>query len=133
MSRVLIHTAVPDARRAIAATMAGLSGNPAEHSVELHAIPGGQSALWDSANSYNGKWWGASQALAATIAQAMLMSGYILGTESWYVAYWEDTGELITGGPDTVPFNTPTQPANTSFDAFLSAIGCEKVVAPNAF
>ena len=132
MNRVVCHMAVPDAMRALAATMAGLSGIPSEHSFELHSIPGGPSAQWDAANGYAGKWWGASQALAATIAQAMLTDGYIKGTESWYVAYWEDTGELITGGPETIPYNTPTQPANTSFAAFLESIGCERVVPPDA-
>ncbi len=132
MSRVLVHMAVPDAKRALAATMAGLSGHPSEHSVELHAIPGGPAALWDAEQGYDGTWYGASQALAATIAQAMVTSGYIKGTESYYVAYWEDTGELISGGPETIPFNTPTQPANSSFEAFIESIGCEKVVPPDA-
>lgn len=128
VSRVIVHVAVPAAKRALAGTMAGLSGNVTEHSVELHAIDGGPSALWSESQDRAGEsWWGASQAFAATIAQAMLASGYIKGTESWYVAFWEDTGELISGGPETIPLNTPEQPSDTSFGAFLAAIGCERV------
>lgn len=130
--RVLIHTAVPAEKAELAATMAGLSGDPAEHSIELRAIPGGPADQWNQIRGYAGPWRAASQCLAATIAQAMLISAYMKGTEGYYVAYWEDTGELISGGPETVPFNTPTQPADTSFAAFTESIGCERVVPTDA-
>lgn len=121
MSRILIHTAVPDAKRAVAATMSGLSGQPEEHSVECNAIPAGASALWDADHGYGGKWWAASQALAPQIAQGMLTSGYILGTESWFVALYETGGMLIQ-------HNLPNPPADSSFGAFLAAAGLERVV-----
>ena len=120
MIRVVCHTAVPDAKRALAATMEGLSGLPMEHSVELHAITGGPSATWDATNSYSGKWWGASQALAPEIAQPMLASGYALGTEGWFAAIWE--------GGTLIQHNLPVAPADSSFEAFLAAAGLERVV-----
>lgn len=122
VTRVLCHMAVPGAKRALAATMTGLSGLPQEHSVELHSVAGGASAAWDAANGYDGKWWGASQALAPEIAQPMLASGYGLETESWFAALWE--------GGTLIQHNLPTAPADSSFDAFLAAAGLEKVV-PN--
>lgn len=121
MSRILVHTAVPDAKREIAADMSHLSGNPNEHSVECTAIPGGPSALWDASKGYNGKWWGASQAYAPQIAQDMLASGYMLGTESWFVAIYETGGQLIQ-------HNLPGAPADSSFSAFLVACGLARVV-----
>jgi hypothetical protein len=120
--RVTIHTAVPDSKRTVAATMDGLSGRPDEHSIECTATPGGPSATWDAANSYNGKWWAASQALAPQIAGGMLQSGYMLGTESWFVAYYEGTSTIVPNGTNIDP-----PPANASFDAFLTAIGVTKV------
>ena len=120
--RILVHMAVPDAKRDLAATMAGLSGIPTEHSVQLQAIPGGPSALWDAAQGYNGTWWGASQAFAQEIAQAMLASGYSLQTESWFVARYEANGTLID-------HNLPNPPANATFAAFLAAAGLEMVEA----
>lgn len=122
MTRVVIHTAVPDARRAIAATMTGLSGLPDEHSVQLISVPGGPSADWDAANSYSGTWWGASQALVQDVAQAMLASGYALATESWFTAVWEESGTLVQ-------HNLPTAPADPSFGAFLAVCGLERVEA----
>lgn len=121
MNRVLIHTAVPDAKRAIAANMAHLSGNPQEHVVECTAIPAGPSESWDMEHGYNGKWWAASQSFAPQIAQDMLASGYALGTESWFVAVYEDGGTLIQ-------HNLPSPPADNSFEAFLAAAGLSKVV-----
>lgn len=121
MSRILIHTAVPDAKRVIAAGMEHLSGLPQEHSIECIASNGGPSALWDASKGYGGKWWAASQALAPQIAQDMLTSGYILGTESWFVAIYETGGALIQ-------HNLPGAPADSSFDAFLTACGLVKVV-----
>lgn len=121
MLRIQIHTAVPSAKREIAADMEHLSGNPSEHSIQCVAIPGGPSALWDAEHSYNGTWWAASQALAPQIAQDMLTSGYMLGTESWFVAIYETGGQLIQ-------HNLPGAPADSSFDAFLAACGLTKVV-----
>lgn len=119
MPRVLCHMAVPDAMRAIAATMSGLSGMPSEHAVELRATAGGASAAWDALKGYGGVWWGASQALAPEVAQPMLASGYALETESWFAALWEEGGALIQ-------HNLPTAPANATFDAFLAAAGLER-------
>lgn len=113
--------AVPDAMRALAATMAGLSGLISEHSIELAAITGGPSEAWDTAQGYSGTWWGASQPFAPAIAQEMLISGYMLGTESWFAAAWEEGGNLID-------HNLPEPPADASFDAFLAAAGLEKVI-----
>ena len=121
MSRILAHTAVPEAKREIAATMAHLSGNVTEHSVECTAIPGGPSAQWDTAQGYGGTWWAASQGLAPQIAQDMLASGFMLGTEAWFVAVYEVGGQLIQ-------HNLPHEPADPSFNAFLAACGLEKVV-----
>ena len=121
MNRILVHTAVPAARREDAANMAHLSGDPNEHSVQCSAIPGGPSALWDAEQGYNGTWWAASQALAPQIASDMLTSGYMLGTESWFVALYETGGQLIQ-------HNLPEPPADSSFDAFLTATGLQKVV-----
>lgn len=123
MIRIVVHMAVPDAKRALAATMSGLSGLPAEHIIELSAIPSGASALWDAAKGYGGKWWGASQALSPDVAQPMLASGYALETESWFAAFWENTNTLVPNGTNLDP-----PPSVSSFDAFLAASGLEKVV-----
>ena len=117
--RILVHIAVPNARRAVAGTMDGLSGSEAEFSVRLKAIPGQPSAIWDGIKGYpTGRWWGASQALAPAIAQTMFVSGDQKKCEAWFVAYDEDTLTLL----DT---NCPAAPANPSFAAFLALIGCE--------
>jgi hypothetical protein len=120
MIRVLVHLAVPDATRAIAATMTGLSGLITEHSVELSAVAGGPSAVWDAQQGYAGIWWGASQHLETAIAQTMMTSGYMLGTESWFAARFETDGTLID-------HNLPTPPADASFAAFLTAAGLAMV------
>lgn len=120
MIRVLVHLAVPDAMRAIAATMTGLSGLITEHSVELSAVEGGPSAAWDLQKGYAGVWWGASQYLETGIAQAMMTSGYMLGTESWFAARFEADGTLID-------HNLPTPPADASWNAFLAAAGLAMV------
>ena len=123
MIRVVCHTAVPGVNREKAASMEGLSGLPQEHSVELHAIPGGPSAAWDEEKGYDGTWWGASQALAPEIAQPMLASGYMLGTEGWFAAYWEGTNTLVPNGANLNP-----HPDTADFEAFLAAAGLERVV-----
>lgn len=121
MTRVQVHMAVTDELRALAGTMAGLSGNLVEHSVECSTTPGGPSALWDAEQGYSGIWWAASQAFAPEIAQAMLADGYSKETESWFVAYFEDNGTLIN-------HNLPSPPIDASFDAFLTAAGLVKAV-----
>lgn len=118
--RVIVHMAVPGAKRALAATMAWLSGLVTEHSIPLITTPGGPSFLWDTEKGYSGDWWGASQALAPGIAQAMLTSGYMLGTESWFAAFDEDSETLLQ-------HNLPNPPANASFEAFLAAAGLSRV------
>lgn len=120
MSRILTHMAVPGAMRELAATMAGLSGLVTEHSIPLVTIEGGPSAAWDATKGYDGSWWGASQALAPAIAQGMLESGYMLGTESWFAALWEEGGTLLQ-------HNLPAPPVDASFEAFLAAAGLEFV------
>lgn len=119
MSRILVHMAVPESKREIAASMEGLSGFQQEHSVECGTIPAGPSAQWDAAQSYNGKWWGASQAFAPEIAQEMLTSGYTLNTESWFIAYDEKTRKLIN-------HNLPEPPIDDSFESFLVAAGLSR-------
>lgn len=121
MGRILVHMAVPDAKRAIAAGMSHLSGNLSEHSVRLYVVPGGPSAVWDAANQYNGIWWGASQPFAPQIAQDMLTSGYMLGTESWFVAMYEANGQVIQ-------HNLPSTPSDSSFDAFCAAAGLYRLI-----
>ena len=120
MTRILVHMAVPDATRDLAATMTGLSGFPPEHSVKLVAIEGGPSAAWDAEQGYTGEWWGSSHRFADTIAQEMLISGYMLGTESWFAARFEADGTLID-------HNLPQPPADASFAAFLAAAGLAMV------
>lgn len=120
MSRILVHMAVPDAKRELAATMSGLSGYTQEHSVECNTVPAGPSAQWDAAQTYSGVWWAASQAFAPEIAQEMLQSGYMLGTESWFAAFDEDSGTLLQ-------HNMPSPPADASFEAFLAAAGLVRV------
>lgn len=124
MSRVVVFTAVPAAKRALAAQMAGLSGNETEHSVELHAIEGGPSALWSASQGRAGeKWWGAEQAFAPQIASEMLTSGYMLGTEGYFAAYMEDTGE-----PAPYPsHNLPAPPTEPTFEEFLTAAGLQRI------
>jgi hypothetical protein len=120
MIRIILHTACPDTKRAIAAQMDGLSGLPQEHAIPLASVAGGPSAAWDAEQGYSGQWWGASQRMEVTIASDMLASGYMLGTESWFVARWEEGGSLID-------HNLPNPPENASFDAFLAAAGLERV------
>ena len=119
MSRILVHMAIPNARRAVGGTMAGLSGSEREFSIRLLATPGKPSAIWDGVKGYpSGRWWGASQAFAPAIAQAMLVSGDQKKTEAWFAAYDAETlAPLQT--------NCPAWPANATFAAFLTLIGCE--------
>lgn len=121
MSRVQVHMAVPEAKRALAATMSGLSGNLVEHSIRCTATPGGAAAAWDAEQGYEEDWYAATQAFAPGIAQAMLASGDNKKTESFFAAFYEDDGTLID-------HNLPEPPADASFDAFLTAAGLVKVV-----
>lgn len=118
MNRVLIHLAVPDEKRALAGTMAELSGMPTEHSIKLIAIPGKASNLWNVANGQTSDWWGAAQFVEANAAQTMMASGYALQTQSWFAAYHETTLTLIQ-------HNLPQPPDNPSFAAFLQAAGLD--------
>ena len=118
MNRVLIHLAVPDEKRALAGTMAELSGMPTEHSIKLIAMPGMESDAWNAANGQTSDWWGASQFVEASAAQTMMASGYALQTQSWFAAYHETTLTLIQ-------HNLPQPPADPSFAAFLQAAGLD--------
>lgn len=124
MSNILVQMAVPAAKRALAAQMAGLSGNVTEHSVELTTIDGGPAATWSASWGRAGeKWYGAEQAFAPQIASEMLTSGYILGTEGYFVAYVKDTGQRLD-------HNLPAPPADSTFEAFTVAMGAGRTV-PN--
>jgi hypothetical protein len=118
MDRVLIHLAVPDEKRALAGTMAELSGMPTEHSIKLIATPGMASDEWNAANGQTSDWWGASQFVEASAAQTMMASGYALQTQSWFAAYDEASRALIQ-------HNLPQPPVNPSFAAFLQAAGLD--------
>lgn len=124
MNRVVIHLAVPVEKRAVAGTMAGLSGDLSEHSVSLIALPGMVSDTWNVEHNQDSQWWGASHPIEASIAQAMLASGVLLQTQSWYAAFHENTGQLIQ-------HNLPVAPADKSFPAFLDAAGLlQEVIDP---
>lgn len=116
MVRLKVHLAVPDEKRAIAATMTHLSGLVTEHSIKLLATPGSPSAAWNAANGQSATWWGASQGLAVGIAQDMMSSGYQIGTQSWFAALYDESGNLIQ-------HNLPEAPANASFEAFIAVAG----------
>lgn len=116
MNRVLIHLAVPDEKRALAGTMAELSGMPTEHSIKLIAMPGMASDAWNAANGQTSDWWGASQFVEASAAQAMMASGYALQTQSWFAAYHEASRALIQ-------HNLPMAPGSSEYAAFLQAAG----------
>lgn len=121
MSLILAHSCVPDARRTIAATQDGLSGNIDEYSVELDIIPGGPAADWNTFKGYGtAVWWGASQAYPPEVAQAMLASGEMLQTEGFFAAFYDSDGSLIQ-------HNLPAPPVDSSFDAFLAGCGLERV------
>jgi hypothetical protein len=122
VTRYLIHTACPDAKRTTANGLAGLSGRIDEHSVPLVSTPGGGAAAWDTEQGYAGQWWGASQALAPGIAGLMLYDGQAKTTESYYAAHDESSGVLLQ-------HNCPTPPANATFDAFLAAAGLQRGTA----
>lgn len=118
MGRILVHMACPYARLAVANALAGLSGRVDEHSIRLQSLPGKPAAIWDGIKGYpEGRWQGASQALAPAFVQTMLADGVSKKPESYYVAWDEDTGAQV----DT---NLPAWPADTTFDAFLFILGC---------
>jgi hypothetical protein len=97
--------------------MTGLSGNLSEHSVVLNVVNGGLAKAW-----FDGTWWGASQAFAPEIAQAMLISGHTLGTEHYFAAFDEDSGMPIPGGTNIDP-----PPTDATFGAFIAAVGLARV------
>ena len=111
-----MHLAVPDSKRAIAATMTHLSGLVTEHSIKLIAIPGMASDAWNAANGQTSDWWGASQGLEDWVANDMMESALEMGTESWFAALWTQDGQLVQ-------HNLPQPPDNPSFAAFLQAAG----------
>jgi hypothetical protein len=117
MSRLIVHIAVPDSKREIAATMTGLSGLPEEFSVALDTIPNGLSDLWDEQAGYSrpGKYWGASQALAEEVCIAMQSSAPASEADAWYCAVVEGTGQVFQ---TNVPELT-----DGSWQAFLTATG----------
>jgi hypothetical protein len=47
----------------------------------------------------------------------------MLGTESWFVAYYEGTSTIVPNGTNIDP-----PPLDASFESFLTAIGLQKVV-----
>lgn len=124
MSRFIVHMACPYARLAVANALAGLSGREDEHSIRLQSLPGKPAATWDGIKGYpQGRWQGASQRLEASFVQAMLNDGVSKKPESYYVAWDEETGAQV----DT---NLPAWPANTTFAAFLTVLGCEVFASP---
>lgn len=122
MSRYLIHTACPDARRQVANGLEGLSGQPGEHSVPLRSIGSTTAKEWDDQKQYNGLWWGASQALTPEIAMALLIDGLVKKSESFYAAFDEKSGTLLD-------HNCPVPPADATFPAFLTECGLEYAAA----
>ena len=118
MNRVIVHTACPSARKPIADSLNGLSGRSDEHSIRLLASEGGDAAAWDAANGYDGSWFGASQALNPAIAQGILYDGQAKLTESYFAAFDEASGTLVT-------HNCPSPPSDATFGAFLVASGLE--------
>ena len=121
MDRVLIHLAVPESKRATAATMTGLSGLISEHAIDLLAQAGGPSAAWNIENGQTFRWWGASQWIRPDIAQGMLASGQQLQTQSWFSAIWSADGQLLQ-------HNLPAPPRDADFSTFLAVAGLEMVV-----
>ena len=128
MTRIVVHFAVPNAKRAVAATMDGLSGDPAEFPVELVAAPGGPASDWDALKGYDGVYYGASQRLVAEFLLPLLQSGYEKQTEVFYAAFDGETGEPVdTGDPERPGCNLPEWPSDATYEAFLVACGLAKV------
>ena len=119
MSRLRVHFAVPNPKRSIAATMAGLSGSTDEFSVALKTIPGGISDQWDEQVGYPrpGRYWGASQPLSEEACIAMQNSEAAQEADAWYCAVVETTGEVFQT-------NVPNLTSGT-WNAFLVAAGLE--------
>lgn len=121
MIRIRVHLAVPETRREIAAALYGLSGDVTEFSIPLQSTADGPSRQWDDAHEYSGLWWGASQSFESNLAQAMLYDGLSKQCEAWFAAFDEVSGTLLEGGS-----NCP-MPADSSWFAFVTAIGCEVI------
>jgi hypothetical protein len=122
--RLVVHMAVPEPKRGIAATMTGLTGVPEEFSVALETIPDGVSDLWDKQVGYPlpGKYWGASQALSQEFCVAMQSSEVAPAADAWFCAVIEITGEIFQT-------NVPELTEGT-WEAFLAATGL-KVIEVN--
>lgn len=128
VTRIRVHMAVPSSKRAVAATMAGLSGDPSEFSVPLVAENAGPASEWDAFKGYDGTYYGASQGLAVEVLIPLLQSGYENQTEVFYASFYEETGEPVdTGDAERPGCNLPTWPADATYDAFLVASGLSKV------
>ena len=120
MNRLIVHMAVPEPRRQVAATMTGLSGAIQEFSIKLTTVPGGASDIDDLNSGYSrpSPWWGASQPISQEICTLMKQSAYELQAGAWYSAFEEQTGNYVEG-------NTPIAPSDSSFQAFLASVGLE--------
>lgn len=122
MNRVLVHLAIPSARLSVAKSAAGLSGQDGEFSVPLKSLSGKPAAIWDGVKGYpQGFWLGASQHLEVGIAQALFADSDAKKTEAFFVAYIENGDGTYTQAQT----NCPAWPADESFAAFLTLIGCE--------
>lgn len=120
MGRLIVHMACPFSKLNVANNLAGLSGRANEHAIHLQSLPGKPAAIWDGVKGYpQGRWQGASQALAPEFVQTMFADAQTKKPESYYVAWDEATKTLV----DT---NLPAEPDDDSFDAFLAILGCER-------
>lgn len=119
VTRIVVHFAVPAEKRALAATMAYLSGNPSEFIVPARAI-GGDAAAWAAFKGYSGDYFLSSQALSLDIVQAMMADGYAKDTEVFYAAFDEATGQPVPSGT-----NLTAWPIDSTFASFVVGGGWE--------
>jgi len=120
MGLIWVHIAVPVSRKADSCGLVGLSGQDAEFSIRATAIALGHSAEWNAAQGQSLEWYCASQRLADTIAQTMLIDGMAKQVEAWYVAADESRSSVLD-------HNLPGLPVDASFDAFLADAGLARV------
>jgi hypothetical protein len=119
--RIICHMAVHAEKRAAAAQMDELSGNPSEFSIPLVAV-GGDAVAWGTLKGYGTAGFGASQALSQAVGQAMMVSGYQEKTEVSFALYFEDTLQPVPNG-----CNLSVWPTGPTYDEFLTAGGWNKV------